>query len=130
MMVKPEEENRARRARWLSLCRESVTDLFLPRGYPLSVAPSYMRFSQWQFLHQVTGSTTGVLSMQALLFAVGLGAGAIPVAAALNWVIKDGLGQLGGVLYAGIMSNRFDSDPKRFRFFSGVGTREIRTSGH
>jgi hypothetical protein len=37
-----------------------------------------------------------VLSMQALLYAVGLGAGSIPVAAALNWVMKDGLGQLGG----------------------------------
>ena len=34
--------------------------------------------------------------MQALLYAIGLGAGAIPMAAALNWVIKDGLGQLGG----------------------------------
>jgi hypothetical protein len=35
-------------------------------------------------------------SNQALLHAVGLGSGAIPMAAALNWIIKDGLGQLGG----------------------------------
>ena len=33
---------------------------------------------------------------QALFHAVGLGQGAIPMAAALNWIIKDGLGQLGG----------------------------------
>jgi hypothetical protein len=49
---------------------------------------------QWQFFHLVAGTATGVLSMQALLFAVGLGAGAVPMAAAVNWVLKDGLGQV------------------------------------
>lgn len=34
----------------------------------------------------------------------------------MNWIIKDGLGQLGGVLYAGLVATRFDSDPKRYRF--------------
>ena len=61
-----------------------------------------------------------MLSTQALLYAVGLGAGAIPVAAAVNWVLKDGLGQLGGVLYAALLGQRFDADPKRHRFLSGV----------
>ena len=58
--------------------------------------------------------------MQALLYAIGLGAGAIPMAAALNWVIKDGLGQLGGVLYAAVVGNHFDADPKRHRFLAGL----------
>jgi hypothetical protein len=34
----------------------------------------------------------------------------------LNWVIKDGLGQLGGVMYAALVNDRFDSEPKRHRF--------------
>jgi hypothetical protein len=39
--------------------------------------------------------------MQSLLCAVGVGASAaLPMAATLNWVIKDGLGQLGGVIFA------------------------------
>ena len=29
-----------------------------------------------------------------------MSAGAAPMAAALNWVLKDGLGQLGGVAFA------------------------------
>ncbi|RYG41697.1 hypothetical protein EON68_02795, partial [archaeon] len=61
-----------------------------------------------------------VLSTQALLYAVGLGAGSIPVAAALNWVIKDGLGQLGGVLSAALINNRFDADPKKWRYTSAM----------
>jgi hypothetical protein len=32
-------------------------------------------FQQWQFLHMVTQTATGVLSMQALLYAIGAGAG-------------------------------------------------------
>ena len=38
--------------------------------------------------------------MQAMFHSVGLGAGALPVAAVVNWVLKDGIGQLGGVLFA------------------------------
>ncbi|OZJ03669.1 hypothetical protein BZG36_03547 [Bifiguratus adelaidae] len=59
---------------------------------------------------------TGVLSTQSLLLAIGLGAGSIPLAASLNWIIKDGLGQLGGVLYAAFVGSKFDADPKRYRF--------------
>lgn len=58
--------------------------------------------------------------MQCLLYGVGLGAGAVPVSAAINWILKDGLGQLGGVLYATYMNNSFDSDPKRVRFRAAV----------
>jgi len=38
----------------------------------------------------------------------------------LNWIIKDGLGQLGGVVYAAFISDRFDSEPKRHRFQATV----------
>jgi len=63
---------------------------------------------------------SGVLSTQSLLYAVGLGAGSVPVAAAVNWVLKDGLGQLGGVIAAASINSRFDSEPKRWRFLSGL----------
>lgn len=46
------------------------------------------------------------------LFAMGLGAGSIPLAATLNWVIKDGLGQLGGIAFSGLVNTRFDANPK------------------
>jgi hypothetical protein len=58
--------------------------------------------------------------MQSLLYAVGVGAGSVPLAAALNWVLKDGLGQLGGVAYAAMIGNRFDADPKRWRMVAAL----------
>ena len=85
---------------------------FMPVGYPQSVHPSYTPYVVWSMVGSTASACGGVLSMQALLYAIGLGAGSIPAAAALNWVIKDGLGQLGGVAFASMINNRFDADAK------------------
>jgi hypothetical protein len=93
----------------------------LPSGYPSSVAPSYLSYSLWSALATVFASSAGVLSTQSLLFALGVGAGvAIPASAAWTWICKDGLGQLGGVIYAAALGDQFDADPKRWRLMSAV----------
>ena len=45
----------------------------------------------------ISGTICGVLSMQAMLFAIGIGSGPgqLALSGSLNWVLKDGLGQLG-----------------------------------
>jgi len=74
---------------------------FLPARYPYSVCPSYGRYVSYCFMGSVAGSSAMVLSTQALLIAVGVGThSAAPLAGALNWVMKDGIGQLGGVIFA------------------------------
>lgn len=98
----------------------AVTAYLLPYGFPRTVAPSYASYASWTFAGMLFSSAGGVLSTQSLLYAIGVGAGAVPLAAALNWVLKDGLGQLGGVLSAALINNRFDSDPKRWRFLSAL----------
>lgn len=98
----------------------AVTAYLLPYGFPRTVAPSYASYATWTFAGMLFSSAGGVLSTQSLLYAIGVGAGAVPLAAALNWVLKDGLGQLGGVLSAALINNRFDSDPKRWRFLSAL----------
>ena len=93
--------------------RISLTQVFLPKGYPHSVSSDYLPFTTYQFIQSVSGTLAGTLSTQALLHALGLGAGsALGIAATLNWIIKDGMGLLGGVLYAGFMGTRFDDSPK------------------
>jgi len=94
--------------------------IFLPKDFETSVGPSYVSYVQWTMAASVIGTAAGVLSMQSLLMAVGLKEGAIPLAATLNWILKDGLGQLGGVLFAGFVNQRFDSEPKRWRFKSAL----------
>lgn len=52
--------------------------------------------------------------LQALLYAVGLGKGVIPTAAAVNWVLKDGLGYLSKILLSKY-GRHFDVNPKGWR---------------
>ncbi|KAJ1887611.1 hypothetical protein LPJ66_009023, partial [Kickxella alabastrina] len=99
---------------------DTVIQAFLPADYKTSVTPEYINYAKWQFVHNTLGSASGVLATQAMLYAMGMGAGALPLSAAINWVIKDGFGQLGGVLYATLVGQKFDSDPKHQRFWSGV----------
>eukprot|EP00949_MAST-11_sp_MAST-11-sp1_P000331 g331.t1 len=94
---------------------DGAISVLLPQNFSVSVPPSYFKYTKWYALGAVASSACMVLSTQSMLYAIGLGAGAIPVAAALNWVLKDGLGQLGGVLFASMVNRRFDADPKRWR---------------
>ena len=103
-----------------------VVTHFLPAHYPHSVAPGYARFCLLAFGASVAGSAAMVLSTQTLLLAVGVvgsnSGTASVMAGALNWVLKDGIGQLGGVIFASKMgeSKMFDSDPKRWRMLSAL----------
>ena len=98
---------------------------FLPANYPASVAHGYAKFASYCFVASVAGSAGMVLSTQTLLLAVGVvgstGQASI-LAGAINWVIKDGVGQLGGVLFASRMSqsHRFDASPKRWRMVAAL----------
>lgn len=92
----------------------------LPKGYPHSVSAGYDKFMYGQMASAVVSSAGGVLSMQALLYAMGLGSSSIPLAATLNWILKDGLGQLGGILFASLVNTKFDADPKKWRIIAAV----------
>jgi len=90
----------------------------LPKGYPESVTDNYLAYVRWTSLGLLAGRIQSVLATQATLFAAGLGAGAIPMAAAVQWVLKDGIGHACAILYSTAVNTRFDADAKRYRFQS------------
>jgi hypothetical protein len=98
----------------------SLLTYFLPANYPDSVNSYYLTYSKWVFVGSILGTASSVLSMQCLLVSLGLGAAAMPVSAAINWVLKDGLGQLGGMLFASVVATRFDMSPIRYRLLSAI----------
>jgi hypothetical protein len=53
-------------------------DLFLPKDARASLTKDYFPYAQWSFVGSVASCAASVLSMQSLLYAIGLGAGAIP----------------------------------------------------
>ena len=99
----------------------SAASYLLPKGFPASVGSDYVGYSSWCAVSGVCTSAGGVLATQSLLCAVGVGsAQALPIAASLNWVLKDGIGQLAAVVSAAVISDRFDSDPKRWRALAAL----------
>jgi hypothetical protein len=100
--------------------RSNVTEAFLPREYPKSVSKGYLEFVGWQGAHIAAQSASTVLSSSFLLYAVGLGSGSIPVAGALNWVLKDGLGQLGTLVVSKRLAHTFDQHSKAWNVLAAL----------
>ncbi|MEW5320471.1 MAG: hypothetical protein WDW38_011541 [Sanguina aurantia] len=85
---------------------------FMPAGYPKTVGPLYLKYSFWSAVTNVAVSANSVLASTFMLYAVGLGAGAIPTAGAMNWVLKDGIGQLGTLVFGKQIAHNFDVHSK------------------
>lgn len=98
--------------------------LFLPFGYPHTVDTGYAQYASLCFCSNVAGSAAMVLSTQALLHAA-LGISIVNssvLSAGINWVIKDGVGQLGGIFFASKIGQTrgLDTDPKKWRMLSAM----------
>ncbi|GLC60268.1 hypothetical protein PLESTB_001592600 [Pleodorina starrii] len=100
--------------------RDTISATFLPAGYPDTTGQNYVRFMAWQGVHNVAMTANSVLASTFMLYAVGLGAGSIPTAGALNWVLKDGMGQLGTLLFGKTIAHNFDVHSKTWFFLSAV----------
>ncbi|KAK1379170.1 Protein root UVB sensitive 1, chloroplastic [Heracleum sosnowskyi] len=103
---------------WLQ-CRSLFMRLMLPQGFPTSVTSDYLEYSLWRSVQGVAAQVSGVLATQALLYAIGLGKGAIPTAAAVNWVLKDGIGYLSKI-FLSKFGRHFDVNPKGWRLFADL----------
>ncbi|GJD08392.1 Protein root UVB sensitive 6 [Galdieria sulphuraria] len=101
---------------WLTKRIEFLRQSFFPEG----VSQDYYSFTMWRVFQRLVSSTVGVFGTQALLLALGIKAGRIGRAAATSWVLKDGLGRLGKMVWASQMGRDFDADPKRWRFRSAL----------
>ncbi|KAI6695308.1 hypothetical protein NL676_023018 [Syzygium grande] len=98
-------------------CRVFVRDFFIPKR----VSAGYLDYVKWKLLHRVFSSALQVLATQAMFRAIGIGySRSLPSAAALNWVLKDGLGRLSRCIYTASLASAFDTNLKRVRFSTSV----------
>ncbi|CAI5991114.1 unnamed protein product [Closterium sp. NIES-65] len=95
---------------------------FAPRTLPPPLRTSpHVSPSPHQYFF---GGAMGVFTTRSLLHALGVsrgagGGGAAASALAVNWVLKDGAGRLGKMLFAR-HGKRFDCDLKQMRFLSNM----------
>jgi hypothetical protein len=101
--------------------QQGLTSFFLPEGYPHSVTPDYLEFQVWDSLQALSSYLRGIASTQAVL--VGLGVGndeASALSATVSWIIRDGMGMLGGALFAWQNASAFGNNIKFWRLFADV----------
>ncbi|THU61655.1 hypothetical protein C4D60_Mb07t25610 [Musa balbisiana] len=93
-----------------------VRSYVVPEGFPDSVAPSYVPYMTWRALKYFFGGAMGVFTTRTLLSSVGVSKNrATSGAVAINWILKDGAGRVGKMLFAR-QGKKFDYDLKQLRF--------------
>uniref|UniRef100_A0A5B6Z7Y2 Protein root UVB sensitive 6-like n=1 Tax=Davidia involucrata TaxID=16924 RepID=A0A5B6Z7Y2_DAVIN len=93
-----------------------IRSYVVPEGFPDSVTPSYVPYMKWRALKHFFGGAMGVFTTQSLLSSLGVSRNrAAPGAVAINWILKDGSGRIGKMLFAR-QGKKFDYDLKQLRF--------------
>ncbi|PRQ19635.1 putative Root UVB sensitive family [Rosa chinensis] len=100
----------------LEVLKSFVTSYVVPEGFPDSVIPSYVPYMTWRALKHFFGGAMGVFTTQTLLSSVGIARNtSASGAVAINWILKDGAGRVGKMLFAR-QGKKFDYDLKQLRF--------------
>ncbi|KAF5733142.1 hypothetical protein HS088_TW17G00679 [Tripterygium wilfordii] len=93
-----------------------VRSYVVPEGFPDSVTPAYVPYMTWRALKHFFGGAMGVFTTQTLLSSVGVSKNrSTSAAVAINWILKDGAGRVGKMLFAR-QGKKFDNDLKQMRF--------------
>ncbi|KAJ9525557.1 hypothetical protein QJQ45_003083 [Haematococcus lacustris] len=111
---------------WASGLLDRLQRAFLPDSK--EVTPDYWEWLRWRLTQRFFSSTMQNLSTQSLLLALGMGAKrSIAAGAAINWLLKDGVGRVARMAVATNFGQSFDSDLKaRFSCSGSCGAAQCR----
>lgn len=100
-----------------SALHRRLQDALLPAGYPQTVPPEYLKFTILNVLQDSCSFLRGIMSMGAILKGLGVGdATQTPAAATTLWILRDGFGMIGSLLFASFVS--VGTNAKRWRIFA------------
>lgn len=105
-------------------CVGFLRSLFLPVGYSAdqqasSVTPDYLNFQFFDTLQATSSYLRGTLCTHAVLSGLGVGeAGASATSAVLSWILRDGVGMVGGLIFTYLGAKSFGSNLKGWRLFA------------
>ncbi|KAJ1447479.1 vitamin B6 photo-protection and homoeostasis-domain-containing protein [Pelagophyceae sp. CCMP2097] len=93
----------------------------VPACFPESVREEYVEYQLWDTLQAVCSYIRGIICTSALLEAAGVGSTeANALAAAVFWVVRDGFGMVGSLIFSCFVGTSFDSRVKQWRLFADV----------
>lgn len=98
-----------------------LSQIFLPHGYPDSVSSDYTRYQVWDTVQAFCSTISGTLTTHAILKGVGVGSDtASPLSATVTWVLKEGAGHCGRIVFAWAKGSELDIDSKKWRIRADV----------
>ncbi|CAF1266533.1 unnamed protein product [Adineta ricciae] len=98
-----------------------LKEIFLPAGYPKSVSSDYLGYQIWDTVQAFASSITNALAFSAILEGMGVGdEKASVLSATFVWLVKDGVGMLGRILFAWLHGTGLDSNLKMWRFYADI----------
>ncbi|KAJ8967512.1 hypothetical protein NQ314_002827 [Rhamnusium bicolor] len=104
-----------------SLVKNFFRVVLLPYGYPESVSEDYFNYQLWDTAQAFCSSIIGAFTTRAVLKGVGVGdAQASALSAAITWIMKEGTGMIGRIIFAWWKGNGLDSDCKKWRIFADI----------
>lgn len=85
------------------------------------MSEDYLRYQIWDTLQAFCSTITSAFTTRAILKGVGVGdAEASALSATITWIMKDGTGMWGRILFAWWKGNCLDSECKQWRLFADV----------
>lgn len=99
----------------------TIIHIFLPRGFPSSVSPDYVQYQIWDTVQAFCSTITGAFSTHAILKSVGVGNEARNIlSATITWLVKDGFGHVGKILFACWKGTELDMNSKKWRIKADI----------
>ncbi|QQK41702.1 RUS1 family protein-like protein [Penicillium digitatum] len=99
----------------------SLSDVFLPSGYPQSVSDDYLPYQIFDSLQAFCSSIAGLLSSRAVLQGVGVGnASASPTSALLLQILQDISGRIATICFAHRVGTALEPECKTYRLAADV----------
>lgn len=94
---------------------------FLPQRFPHSVSADYVAYQVFDSVQAIASNLTGTLATKSVLSGLGVGqANATVISATMSWLLRDGAGMLGRVLFAYSAGSALDCEAKKFRLVADV----------
>jgi hypothetical protein len=120
-LAQPSRISKAKNFTFWVKAKSFFVTVFLPQGYPHTVTSDYAEYQIWDTLQAFSSSLTGALSTAAILKGVGVGnKEATVLAASLTWLLKDGTGMIGRIIFAWAKGTELDSNCKKWRLVADV----------
>ena len=92
----------------------NIRKVFLPMG---KVHPKYINYIGWSFVSNIIVSAESAISAHSMLQAIDTDS---DITRTINYVGKDIIGQLGGLLYMNNIGKNIDKNPRRFIIYSNI----------